>query len=108
MRRRGDALRVVGGQDFARVRSLLGPVRAPVALVLDFLDWPPRGDVVPVPLIRRAGDHDIGRSRAPLIPQRTYGRVGATPGNDVSYPPPSCGRLGSGEWVDAVGEGDPV
>src|SRR5690554_5311560 len=69
---------------------------------------PPCGDVVPIPLIGRAGNHDVRRGGPPLVAQRADRGVGLTPRDDVAYPPPSCGRLGSGERVDAVGEGDPV
>src|SRR5690606_5657105 len=69
---------------------------------------PPGGDVVPVPVVRQARDHHVGGCGSPLVTQRTHRRVGAAPGDDVAYPPPSCGRLLAGEGVDAVGEGDPV
>src|SRR5690606_36290912 len=90
------------------IPALVPDMRLPDLGMIRVHVGPPCGDVVPIPLIRRAGDHDVRRGRPPLIPQRTYGRVGLTPRNYVAYPPPSCGRLGSGEGVDAVGEGDPV
>src|SRR5690606_11298445 len=69
---------------------------------------PSCGDVVPVPVVRQAGDHHVGGCGSPLVTQRTHRRVGPTPSYYVAYPPLSCGGLLAGERVDAVGEGDPV
>src|SRR5690606_26047811 len=90
------------------IPALVPDMRLPDLGMIRVHVGPPCGDVVPIPLIRRTGDHDVRRGRPPLVAQETNGRIGAAPRHDVSYPPLSCGRLLSGERVDAVGEGDAV